>query len=80
MHNKLCRNLLTIVSIMLLIGGVIFLYISIWGDGSISVSLPIALGCIGIANLISAFRLLRSKKEQSEKIITAYSSQRRKEV
>lgn len=63
MDMKLVNKLLLISSILILIAGVIFLGISIFGDVQGTSALSIALVCVFLSNLLNLIRVQFLRKE-----------------
>lgn len=62
MDKKLINRLFFIVSICLLIAGVVFLCVSIFGNHKTIMPLEYALGCILLSNLFNIIRQIKNKK------------------
>ena len=66
MDNKQIEKLLLTASVLLLSAGIIFLFISFFGDMESTAPLKWALGCIVLANLFSAIRAFRELKNKNK--------------
>ena len=60
MDKKILNRIFGIVSLLLLIAGVVFLCISIWGENETSTPIACALGCILLSNLFNVIRQLNN--------------------
>ena len=66
MEKKQIEKLLLIASLLLLIAGIVFLCISIFGESENTTPLACALGCILLANLFNVIRSFSTLKNKDE--------------
>ena len=63
MEKNNLNRLMAIVSLVLMIAGIIFLCISLFGSGNNTTPLACALVCILLANFLNLIRSLRNKNK-----------------